>query len=339
MNRKLVVVGNSDEVHVGAHFYRAVHGLDLSATLCDTKKAFEAPAWRVKFNWWCRGHRPTRLRQFSGHVVRTCWEFQPAWMLATGIAPLDAHALRDIGNLGVKRLNFLTDDPWNPAHRAPWFMEALPHYDYVFTPRRAVIESLRQIGCRNVSYLPFACAPELHFPEKPEDKEERARLEADVIFAGGADRDRVPYIEALIRAGIRVALYGGYWNRYRPTRSYARGCADAWTLRRAITASKIGLCLVRQANRDGHVMRSFEVPAIGACMLAEDTAEHREIFGDDGKAVAYFRTRDDMVEKARWLLAHDAERRRLAKAGHRLITTGKHTYRDRLETMLQTVSG
>jgi hypothetical protein len=185
-------------------------------------------------------------------------------------------------------------------------------------------------------YLPFAYAPESHFPEKPTNGE-YARLQSDIIFAGGADRDRVPYMETLIQAGFGVALYGGYWERYAQTAPAGRGQADAATLRKAVSAAKVSLCLVRRANRDGNVMRSFELPAMAACMLAEDTEEHREIFGNDGEAVAFFRTRDEMVEKFRWLLAHEEVRRRLRETAYRIITTGRNTYRDRLEAMLQQV--
>jgi spore maturation protein CgeB len=82
-------------------------------------------------------------------------------------------------------------------------------------------------------------------------------------------------------------------------------------------------------------MRTFEVPAIGACMLTEDTQEHREIFGEEGQAVVYFRSKSEMVEKLRWLLGHDHERERLASAAHELITNGRNTYKDRLLQMLE----
>jgi spore maturation protein CgeB len=72
-------------------------------------------------------------------------------------------------------------------------------------------------------------------------------------------------------------------------------------------------------------------------MLAEDTAEHREIFGDEGQAVIYFRTLEEMQTKLRWLLAHDEERQRLARAVHCLIVHGRNTYADRLTEMLQGV--
>ena len=148
----------------------------------------------------------------------------------------------------------------------------------------------------------------------------------------------MPYLAALIRADVNVALYGGYWERYPQTAGFTRGHADPQTLRKAVNAAKVSLCLVRRANRDGNVMRSFELPAMGACMLTEDTEEHREIFGDNGKTVLFFRTREEMIEKLHWLLAHDEERNRLKSAAHRVVTTGGNSYGDRLETMLQQAS-
>jgi spore maturation protein CgeB len=334
MDRKLLLIGNAGEVHVGAHLRRALEGMEIAAEFCNAEEAFGGPTWQCRMNWWLRGHRPSRLRQFSERVLRICHDFRPAAMLTTGIAPVEANALKAIGKMGVPRLNYLTDDPWNPTQRARWFIEALPHYDHVFSPRHSIFDDLRQLGCRCVSYLPFAYEPSLHFPELPANGE-CARLAADVVFAGGADRDRVPYMATLIEAGFDVALYGGYWERYPQTRSCARGHADLRTVRKAVGAAKVALCLVRRANRDGHVMRSFELPAIGACILAENTEEHREIFGEEGDAVVYFRSQEEMLEKLRWLLAHDAERERLKDRVHQLIISGSNTYRDRLQSMLQ----
>jgi spore maturation protein CgeB len=185
-----------------------------------------------------------------------------------------------------------------------------------------------------VSYLPFAYAPHVHYCDPPHAFQTEEVFSADVAFAGGADPDRVSLIGALIHGGFKIALYGGYWDRYAETRQAARGHASLETVRKAIGAAKVALCLVRRANRDGNSMRSFEVAAMGACMLAEYTEEHRKILGDDGEAVVYFRSSAQMLERLQWLLAHDDERRRLGAAVRARITTGRNTYRDRLETML-----
>lgn len=325
---RLLLVAMPGVEHVGAHLLHAAAELKWETRLHEINDAFRGPLWRRRIDWWLRGRRPLLLEAFSENVVRSCGEFRPDALLTTGIAPVDAKSLEAIGRLGIPRLNLLTDDPWNPAHRAPWFLRAAPHYDRVFSPRRANIDDLKALGCKDVRYLTFAYSPEIHFraPDAP-------ALEAhDVVFVGGGDRDRRPPVVALIEAGIRVALYGGYWDRDTRTRPYARGFVDPAGLRRVVAGSKIVLGLVRRANRDGHSMRTYEVPAMGGCMLTEDTAEHREILGD---TVRYFSDNRELVENARALLSDDALRARLAHAAHARITGGGNTYRDRLEEMLR----
>ncbi len=334
---RLLLVGNFDRTHIGSNFFNSASELKIPVRPLDVKEAFEAPAWLSKFEWWFRGRKPPRLKEFSQKAIHICLEFKPRWLLAVGLAPLEAGALDRIGKMGIPRFNYLTDNPWNPAHRAPWFIKALPFYSHVFSVRRSCLENLRKLGCAQASFLPFACAPELHYPAAT-SPEERIKFETDAVFIGGADPDRIPYISALIKAGFKIGLYGGYWERFKETKAHTRGLAGPEVLRKAITHAKVALCLVRRANGDGNSMRTFEIPAIGSCMLTEDTEEHREIFGEEGKAVVYFRTVDEMVGKLRWLLSHEAERRRLAEAAHRLITQGKHTYKDRLIVMLNRVA-
>jgi spore maturation protein CgeB len=331
---KLLLIGNRGGTNVAACFERAAHQLGIAPTILEARLAMDGSRWVVRFNWWLRSRRPTRLRWFSHQVVAHCQREQPDLLITTGAAPLTREALCIIGTLGIWRVSYLTDDPWNPAHRATWFLDALPEYDTVFSPRRSILEDLHGLGMSAIHYLPFAYDPHLHFSEPPATAEEQEHYDADIVFIGTGDRDRVPLIAALAQQQFHISLYGSYWERFRATRLFTHGQADVSILRRATTGARVALCLVRRANRDGHVMRSFEIPAIGACMLVEDTAEHREIFGAEGEAVAYFRTIDEMIAKLRWLLDHDDERRRLAFAAHRRIVDGNHTYRDRLLTIL-----
>ena len=333
-DNSLVIVGNPDPVHVGAHFLEAAQALSLNVTVLDTGRAYEGPKWLNRMNWWLAGRRPTHLGAFSAHVLQECIKLRPRCVLATGMAPLDRLALEGLGNLGIKRCNYLTDDPWNPALRSPWFMRLLSLYDSVFSTRRANLEDLRALGCRKVSFLPFAYSPTMHRPGTALSRDQQDQDGPDLIFAGGADRDRVPYLAACIQAGFHVQLHGGYWERFPATRKLTLGLVGPNELREAVSRAKVSLCLVRRANRDGHVMRTFERPAIGVCMLTEDTEEHRALFGADGESVVYFRTPAEAVDRLRWLVEHENERTRLAAAAHRLIVEGKNTYRDRLETIL-----
>lgn len=329
---RIAIVGNRGGTNVGGSLEEACKGV-ADAELIESRRSMEGPRLLRAFAWRYMGRRPVRLRAFGEEVVACCRRSRPEALLATGIAGLDAAALQGIGETGARRILYLTDDPWNPAHRANWFLKTLSQYDQIFTTKRATVADLEAASGSKVAFLPFAYDPRLCHAE-PVSADDRASLDSDVMFAGGADRERVPYIHALSKAGFRIALFGSYWEQFAETRTETRGQADPETVRRAVLCAKVVLCIVRRANRDGHSMRTFEVPACGGCMLTEYTEEHAEIFGDEGRAVLYFRTIPEMVEKAQWLIRNPDDRARLAAAAHKLITGGGNTYRDRLLTML-----
>lgn len=334
MPERLLIVGGVGGTNVGESLYRAAQKMGIQARLLDTRRAFDAPLWLRAINWRLLGRRPAHLQAFGQELLDVCASFKPQVLITTGLAPISRRVLDKVGKLNIRTLNFLTDDPWNPAHRARWFMRALPAYDIVYSPRRAMLADLENAGCKQVRFLPFGYDEDLFFTPDIAAGTQASLPTADVMFAGGADEDRVPYMQALIEHGFNLALYGGYWDKQPVTKSVAKGQADVATLRSAIASARVALCLVRRANRDGSCMRTFEVPAVGACMLTEDTPEHREIFGKAGEAVLYFDNLDTMLEKTRLLCDDEALRTGLAQRVHQLITSGGHTYRHRLATML-----
>jgi spore maturation protein CgeB len=292
--------------------------------------AFDA-SWLVsKINWHVRGRRPTRLEQFGARAVEVAEAIQATHVIATGIVPLPASAVQTIRNAGVRIVNWLTDDPWNAAHKAPWFVKTIREYDVVYTPRSANIDQLRAAGARDVQIMPFAYCSHCHFA--PQKREQARNV---VSFVGGADKDRVRFINALAKAGLRLELYGGYWKDETALQEYAAGFVDMAGYRAVAAHTAVSLNLVREANRDGHVMRSYELPAMRACILAQDTPDHRELYGADGDAVRFFTSPRDISGVARELLANPVERDRLAMAAHTRVVRPENSYYARLETLLK----
>ena len=266
VSTELVIVGAKGGTNVGESLFVGASELGLSAELVDVKAAWEGPTLARRLSWHLLGRRPLRLGRFGKELLARASVLRPRWLLTVGIAPVDLNTVRSLRAIGIKVFNYLTDDPWNPAHQAPWALKALSAYDCIFSPRRANLADLERLGCREVRYVPFGYDPRHSFRELPEPA-----LASEVIFVGGADADRVPWMAALLDAGIDLALYGDYWDRFASTRGRSRGHATPEVIRRATASAKLAVCLVRRANRDGHVMRSLEVPATGTCMLAEDT--------------------------------------------------------------------
>ena len=63
-------------------------------------------------------------------------------------------------------------------------------------------------------------------------------------------------------------------------------------------------------------MRLFEATGVGSCLLTDWKSNLPELFEPDVEVVAY-RDAEECVEKVRYLLGHEAERRRVAAAGQR----------------------
>ena len=326
---RIVFVAYDAEGHVGQHLIEAATKLGIPYRIISPAIAFDSSWLLSKLNWHLRGHRPARLDHFGQRATILCENFRPTHLIATGIAPLPAGALREIRHGGVRTINWLTDDPWNRAHRAPWFVETIPEYQTVYTPRSAVIDQLAAAGARAVEMLPFAYCSNCHFGMK---REGDAR--AVVSFVGGADRDRARYIDALVEANVPVELYGGYWKEQSALAPHARGFVDMAGYRGVVAQTAVSLCLVREANRDGHVMRSYELPAMRGCIMAQDTPDHRELYGAEGETVRYFSGPGDIGRVARGLLDDAVECDRLRVAVHTRVVRPENSYYARLQAML-----
>lgn len=332
MPSRLLIVGHSGESDVGMHFQKAAIELGLDVSFSDLTEANKGPRWLQSLNWRIRDHRPIHLHSFSKKVEARCREFRPGAILVTGTSPPTVHALDQIGRKGIKRINFLTDDPWNKSLGSKWFFSALPQYDFIFSSRKANLSDLQNCCSAKIEYLPFAYAPYIHYPDQ------LGESSPDIYFAGNADADRASLMGGLIEQGLNLELYGSYWNRFRGTCPANRGRASLETIRKLSASAKVSLALVRRANRDGHAMRSYELPAFRACILAEDTQEHRDLYGKEGDAVLYFDSPVKLVEKTRWLLSHPEERLSLrARCYERVVAQGRNTYKDRLVSILEVI--
>jgi spore maturation protein CgeB len=335
MGSVIAILGNAGGTNVGESLRRAAISAGHSVQFFNAYEAVSGNRLLRALTWRFADRRPLRLDRVEAEIIAACATACPDILIATGAAPLTERSLHTLRGLGIFCINYATDDPWNPTQSARWHLRALPAYNMVFTPRRANLNDIRRLGCVDVHYLPFGYDETLFAPP---DGPINAPVH-DVLFVGGADRDRVAFMTEFMRLGPSVALVGAYWDRFSGMRHYALGHKPPETLRDLTAAAKVNLCLVRRANRDGHVMRSFEIGAAGGCMLAEDTDEHREIFGPEGEAVVYFRHAEEAAARARALLCDLSERRRLAAGLHRRVVGGAHTYAHRLATMLCIANG
>lgn len=327
---RIVIVGNGGDCHVGAHFMEAAKLLGWESQLVDIEK-IRASKWRMRVYWRLLGRRDPRAGVLKRRLNEACDRFRPNWVLVTGRIPIDTSTIQGLQRRGVRMVNFMTDDPWNPLYRARWLREAMKQYDTIFTPRRSNIGDFEKLGSRQVVYLPFAYSSSKHEAIGPGVCEEDF---GDILFVGGADSERVVYARALQEAGLKLILYGGFWDRFPDLRGSWRGMGTLETIRTACLRSKVTLVLPRHANRDGHVMRSYESAASRSCILAEGTGDHLAMYGDFFSESMQFNGLSSMVTKAQ-LMVQNKDLRDMLRATmfDRIVRSGANTYQSRLNSM------
>lgn len=337
---KILLIGMEEAPELGGVFRAALESLGHSVRLVDESLAYSWLDARPTRSlvWRLRRRVPAGASYFRRTVLQRARDFFPDIVLVLKGAYLDAETLHELKRTtSALLINFSTDDPFNDAPSTPCIRPCLPFWDVYATPRAHTITELRQHCKGEIVYLPFAYDPDSHFPERSITREEERAFGSDLAFIGVCDSDRVNTLKFLAnQSGLVVGFYGG-GRRYqliKNLRRNHRGFAVGRDYRLALACSKIALSLNRKANRDTHVMRTFEIPACGAFLLAERTDEQRGMFIEDEEAV-FFNGTDELLEKITFYLRHPEARQKIANAGHRRVTSGKNTYRDRVFYLLK----
>ena len=330
----------------GAHIIGSlVHAAQLSGidhAVVSTAPAYEGSRLTQKALWlWDK--RPQGLARVGRNLLERVAELRKTGkrviLVTAGMAPVGADTLRRLGEMGVVRVNYSTDDPWSTPHRSRWHLEALSAYDRICTTRTVNIAQFRDLGVADVCWVPFgyderhSCSDAAELPASAEQES------GDVLLVGGADQDRIRCILPLIEAGIPLRIYGSYWDGWSVARPFWQGVASPERLRDETRRASVSLVLNRFSNRDQHTMRSFEAAAAGGFLVLQDTAEHRRILEGAEEGVLYYETCGDMVDvigRALGLPFEQRSRKRHTVRTH--IVSGENSYRSRLSEILPMIS-
>jgi spore maturation protein CgeB len=235
---------------------------------------------------------------------------------------------------GALLVNFNPDDPFNlnGSSSAPHLVASIPHFDVYFTWASGLLSPLLEAGAKRVGFLPFGVDTQRFFPLQLNEAERRA-LSSDIAFIGNWDPEREAWLDAL--RDFKLSIWGESWSRSRSPviRRALKGPAIYGdSFRRRVAASKIQLNILRAQNKNGHNMRTFELPACRSFVLHEASRDLGDLF-KLGEEVETFSNPDELIEKAHTFLGDEARRTSVAQAGH--LRAGGHTYAARAAEVLR----
>lgn len=336
---KIFLIGKGQSYDIGTFFYEELRALNFTFDFVDYKKYYPTGSTKLQRAYMKIFGRYLYPLLLNNEIRKRVEIFKPDVAIIIKGSKIWFETLFQIKSIhNTMLVNYATDDPIALQESAPEIYKSIPIFDLYASTKKMIIDDIKKGGCKNVIFLPFAYQPNQHYPEHPKNQREIDRFNSDIVFIGGGDEDRIPYMKAISKIpGIRLDLYGGYWDRYPELAQFYKGFAINRDYRLAMSGTKIAPGLVRRKNRDGHSMRTFEVPACSTFLLAERTEEHQEIFVE-GRDVELFSTMEELINKILFYLKNDTARQRIAKNGYLHITSGKNTYQDRLLKILSYIS-
>ena len=140
---------------------------------------------------------------------------------------------------------------------------------------------------------------------------------------------------------LRLKIWGNQWERARPffgSRIEGREVTGL-EYSKALLASKINLGILSEirshaSSGDRITARTFQIPATGAFMLHERTAEFGEYF-EEGTECGCFESAEELVQKIEFYLGHDEERKQVAAAGRARSMVSDYSVHARAKIVLR----
>jgi len=312
---------------------------------------------------WSPGHALTPALERTGHAVHVfdyrstpdphrdllaaVDQFKPELHVAYGGELYTPDLLRRVKAKGVPNVLWYPEVTPVPLPEAVQLGQAC---DLFLTIAQGLVEKFTEAGLPAVDWLPEAFEPSIYQYATLTDVD-RQLFTCDVTLVGKLESDNPAYMERwkLVKRAVDERVNIKWWGpRIRrkigtfvlglllSKVSRAYGGRFVWneTYAKAVHLSKI--FIARDAFphiRLSTSARTFTALGLGAFLLTYPTKGIEEMF-EPGKELVLFQTPDEMIEKIRYYLAHDTERKTIAAAGHQKALS-QHTYTHRFQRLFQ----
>jgi hypothetical protein len=198
-------------------------------------------------------------------------------------------------------------------------------------------ELLREMGAKSAHVLYYAADPDVFSPLA-------VKQDIDVFFYGHTREYREEWIDGMIAYASQQMPEVSFAVRGRQLGDLGRArllpYLSVSKLREYACRSKINLCVTRKAHASvfaSSSARPFELASMGACIVSNPYLGVETWF-EPGKEINVIHSREEAVERYRWLLAHDTERRAMGAAARQRVL-GEHTFRHRAQQLVEIMKG
>jgi spore maturation protein CgeB len=230
--------------------------------------------------------------------------------------------------LPVYKVLRTTDGPITAYDRDFAYLHAYDHVLFhtpAYSRDMGMAEKLRYAGAKNADLWPLALFDAAFDPGRTEETIPAEERDVDVVFVGAHYPGKMALLARVKKAFGRRAVFRGLasvkWNLYYNAKFGFPGVIRALPFQQYVPLYQRARIGINVHNRGDYTVgnyRLFELPGNGVMQISDGGANLNEFF-DLGNEVVGFSTADDLVEKIRFYLNDDAERRRIALNGWRRV--------------------
>jgi spore maturation protein CgeB len=223
-------------------------------------------------------------------------------------------------------------------HWSCLFLDTIPYgsYDLIITSARQLVEQFTDMGLHCVEF-------QQAFDERVLEKLSPVHLkDIDVSFVGnllpGYSSIRTNILEHLAR-NTNIQIWGGGFeilDQMSLIHAKHKGRTGGLEMYNIYQRSKISIHIRNDGYSDfAGAKRYFEVTGVGTLLFAFYQANIVEYF-KPGLEIITFENAEDCLEKIRYYLTHEEERKRISRAGQARILK-EHTFHQRAAKLLQEI--
>ncbi|RLC74958.1 MAG: hypothetical protein DRJ03_31065 [Chloroflexi bacterium] len=336
--RVLIIRGTGGEKNneSGWFYHLALEGLSISHTMFNhrdlVRKSVVFKIAQVsdylfrKIQSHSLRNIPFIYKRADDRLLAAVVEFKPHLVLVTQAKTITP-ALMDRIRRAIPDVIIVCHFQDNPFFYDPPF-KTIPYYDHFFVKDTYVLNEVRKLGFKNVSYLPQACAPQVHRPVPDMTDAEREFYGSDLAFVGSMYPYRVRILEAL--KGYDFKIWGSGFHGDIPADSFVYSKHQRrWVVGReksmVFTASKININTQNYQNDIfGVSSKVFQIAAAGGFQLMGYKPDLEKLF-EIGSEIAVFHSRDELVELVDYYLERSEERQAMAQRARQRVLS-EHTF-------------
>ena len=273
----------------------------------------------IKYNYR-KNYAEEGIKKVNSDIIEIVAREKPKYVIwPSSMYEILESTFETIRESGSMVVGYFFDDQSRFDHYSKYW---IPYLDYIVTvDDESSVMKYSKFGV-NAIYKTCGVSPDIYHKKEVPNR-------FDVSFVGSKIGNREESIKKLIGAGIKVAAFGKGWGS---------GYVSFDEMIDIFNSSKINLNFVGDGtvNNDTQIKgRIFEICMCGGFLLTEYANGLEQYFELDNEIVC-FHSISEAIDKARYYLENESERREIAEAGWKKVNlnyTWERHFRDVFEVI------